>query len=98
MVCPNYSRSCKNTTCGPGPSEWPAPPVPVTIRMFSQPLLSKFLCVTNLMIYSAERIPRETKCKACDYFFLSAELLEYFHLKKNILKYLNAWLAFLVDC
>ena len=26
------------------------------------------------------------------------ELREFFHLKKNILKYLNAWIAFLVDC
>ena len=53
MVCPNYSRSCKNTTCGGGQARpWWCPVIPVTITMFSQPLLSKFLCITNLMIYS----------------------------------------------
>ena len=58
MVCPNYSRRCKNTTCGPSPVRGglpglaQCPVIPVTITMFSQPLLSKFLCITNLMIYS----------------------------------------------
>ena len=77
-------------SCNPCDHHNVFPTSPVKIPLYHEP--------DDLQSPSAEQIPRETKYKADDCLFLSAELLEFFHLKKNILKYLNAWIAFLVDC